>query len=78
MQEEQPAFFEIWFEKKTVKRAVNVGAVVGTILCLINQWQGIVLGAVPIDWLKIVLTYCVPYCVSSYSTVASRLEDMNP
>ena len=77
MTEEQPTFFSIWFERRTVRRAVNVAAIVGTILCLINQWQGIVLGNVPIDWLKVVLTYCVPYCVSSYSTTASKLEQLN-
>lgn len=64
-------FLSIWFRRSTVKRAVVVGLVVGTLLCLINQWQAIVLGVVPVDWLKVVLTYFVPYAVSSYSTAAS-------
>ncbi len=65
------SFVSIWFLRSTVKRAVVVGLVVGTLLCLINQWQAIVLGTVPVDWLKVVLTYFVPYAVSSYSTAAS-------
>lgn len=65
------SFMGIWFRRSTVKRAVVVGLVVGTLLCLINQWQAIVLGIVPVDWLKVVLTYFVPYAVSSYSTAAS-------
>lgn len=68
------SFFTLWFETATVKRAIKVALIVGTLLCLINQWQAIVHGTVPIDWFKVVLTYIVPYAVSSYSTVASRLS----
>lgn len=67
--------FALWTEGATVKRAVKVALIVGTLLCLINQWQAIIDGTVPIDWFKIVLTYIVPYAVSSYSTVASKLDN---
>lgn len=71
MKDGSVGFLRVWFRRSTVKRAVVVGLVVGTLLCLINQWQAIVLGVVPVDWLKVVLTYFVPYAVSSYSTAAS-------
>lgn len=51
----------------TMKRAVKVGAVVGSILVAINQADLLLLGIMPPIW-KIVLTYLVPYSVSSYSS----------
>lgn len=71
MSDTPPTFFGYWFQGPTVRRAAVVAAVVGTLLCLINQWQAIILATMPIDWLKVVLTYFVPYAVSSYSTAAS-------
>ena len=43
-----------------------VAAIVGTALNLINQWEGIT-GSVAIDYPKLMLTYTVPYLVSSIS-----------
>ena len=45
----------------------------GTILNLINQGDTL-LGAGSINWLKIALTYIVPYCVSTYGAVSYRLS----
>jgi methyl-accepting chemotaxis protein len=45
-----------------IKRAIIVALLVGSILVLINQWQG-VFTDVPLDPLKAVLTYLVPFCV---------------
>ena len=53
----------------TVKRALKVCAIVGTILVAINQGDLIMAGEAPPFW-KIILTYLVPYSVSSYSTAA--------
>lgn len=53
----------------TVKRAIKVSLVVGSILTLINQSDHMMTGEMPPAW-KIILTYLVPYCVSSYSTAA--------
>ena len=77
MTNNEPSFLSDWFLPSTLKRGLFVASVVGTLLCLINQWQAIVVGSVPIDWLKILLTYLVPYCVSSYSTVASAKDCRN-
>ena len=44
---------------------VWVAAVVGTVLNAINQGDVILAGGEP-NWLKIALTYCVPFCVATY------------
>jgi hypothetical protein len=46
-------------------RSLRVAVVVGTILNLINQGDALV-GEGEVDWLKVVLTYCVPFVVASY------------
>jgi hypothetical protein len=52
--------------------AAKLAVVVGTILLLINQWDAVT-GPGPVDWLKVVLTYCVPYLVSTYTSVSKDL-----
>lgn len=59
--------------RRTVFRALKVCGIVGTILILINQGDRIALGEFPPLW-KILLTYLVPYCVSSYSTAMLLIE----
>lgn len=56
----------------TPRRAAKLAAVVGTLLVFINQWEAVT-GAVPLDSLKVVLTYCVPYLVSTYTSVSKDL-----
>jgi hypothetical protein len=70
----------------TVRRAVRyslsdgipfrsgcVALVIGSILNLINQGDAI-LGMNSINWIKIVLTYFVPYAVSTYGAVSYRMS----
>jgi len=52
---------------------VGVALVVGTVLNLINQGDAL-FGAGAVNWLKIGLTYVVPYCVSTYGAVSYRLS----
>lgn len=54
------------------RRSFYVALVVGTVLNLINQGDALI-GAGSIDWLKVVLTYCVPYAVCTYGAVTSQL-----
>ena len=61
------------FSDGTSSRAGCVALVVGTILNLINQGDAI-FGAAPINWTKIVLTYLVPYAVSTYGAVSYRMS----
>lgn len=54
-----------------------VAAVIGTVLNLINQGDAL-FGGGSVNWLKISLTYLVPYCVSTYGAVSYRLSVEEP
>lgn len=47
------------------RRALIVAAVVGTLLNAINQGDAFLTGG-KVDWLKLGLTYCVPFLVATY------------
>jgi hypothetical protein len=55
------------------RRSLYVALLVGTVLNLINQGDAL-LGMASINWLKIVLTYCVPYAVCTYGAVSYQLK----
>jgi len=55
------------------QRSFWVALVVGTILNLINQGDALVSGR-PLDVVKLVLTYIVPYFVATYGAVSFRLQ----
>jgi hypothetical protein len=57
------------------RRAFLTALVVGTILNLINQGDALVAGG-HVVVAKLLLTYCVPYCVSTYGAVSLRLKLM--
>ncbi len=58
-----------------VKRSMKVALVVGTLLTLINQGSVLLAGQLSLDvLLKILLTYCVPYIVSTYAAVGAIQE----
>lgn len=54
------------------RRSLLVALLVGTILNLINQGDALLAG-LPLDIAKLLLTYLVPYCVSTYGAVSYRL-----
>ena len=68
-----PDFWKAAREKATVQRALRVAAVVGTILIAINQGDKILAGEFLPLW-KLVLTYCVPYSVSTYSAASFKVS----
>ncbi len=47
------------------KRSLIIAFLVGSILNLINQGDALMAG-VDVIWWKVALTYCVPFCVSTY------------
>ena len=59
------SFFKIAFKDGTPKKAFFTACVVGTVLTTINDGDSILLGDVP-PLLKVVLTYCVPVCVTTW------------
>ena len=61
-------FFEAALERGTVAASAKVALFVGSILALINYGDRIVLygDMRALDWFKLAVTYCVPYCVATY------------
>ncbi|NQV44736.1 MAG: nitrate/nitrite transporter NrtS [Rhodospirillales bacterium] len=58
--------------RSIVRRSVFVSMIVGTLLLIINQGDVMLGGAAP-DLVKTILTYLVPYCVSTYASVSAKL-----
>ena len=57
-------------------RSVKVSMLVGSLLVFINQGDLLLSGILSNDlWWKIPLTYCVPYCVSTYAAVDAILQN---
>lgn len=68
-------FIHHWFRRETVRRALTVAGIVGPILTVINQYD--VLWRLEFSlrfWMKVVLTFLVPYCVSSFSSARAYME----
>jgi hypothetical protein len=57
------------------KAALIAALVVGTILNLINQGEALCSGG-ELNFLKLGLTYLVPYCVATYGAVTARRRFM--
>lgn len=57
----------------TPRRAAMVAVIVGTVLNLINQGDAFFVGGA-IDGGKLLLTYLVPYAVSTHGAVSARLR----
>lgn len=55
------------------RRAFLVAVVVGSVLNLINQGDTI-FGPKAIDWGKLLLTFIVPYLVSTHGAVSARMS----
>jgi hypothetical protein len=68
-----PALLDIILSRGIVRRSLWIALIVGTILNLIAQGDFLIAGEHLNLW-KILLTYCVPYGVSTYGAVTARLE----
>lgn len=55
------------------RRSFYVALVVGTILNIINQGDAI-FGIESVNWLKVLLTYFVPYAVCTYGAVSAQVK----
>ena len=67
-----PPILQMIFSDGTPKKAILTALVVGSILISINHGDFIVDGSMPASW-KIILTYCVPYCVTTWGAVTGKL-----
>ena len=53
-----------------VRRSLMVALIIGSVLTAINQGDVILSGQQPVWW-KVVLTYCVPFCVATYGAYSA-------
>lgn len=60
----QPLFKQV-FTGSQLRQSLVVTIVVGSLLNAINQGDAL-LGGGPINWIKLLLTFAVPFCVASY------------
>lgn len=68
-------FIRVALRAAVVKRSLMVALLVGSILNLINQGDTLISGHFErLHLLKLLLTYMVPYLVSSYAMVTLDLE----
>ncbi len=68
-------FWEIAFSREVVRRALRVAGIVGVVLAIINHGDNIMRMTIGFDTIwRVLLTFCVPYCVSTYSSVLSVRE----
>ena len=66
-------FFDIAFKDGTPRKAFLTACVVGTILTSINHGDTILAGEYP-PILKILLTYCVPFCVTTWGSYLGKKD----
>ena len=69
------AIWQCAIAPSVLRRSLAAAVIVGTVLNLINQGDALFAGKA-LDWLKVALTYIVPYCVATYGAVAFRLDAM--
>ena len=66
-----PKLAQMIFGDGTPRKAIYTALVVGTILTAINHGDVILGGGMPSVW-KVLLTYCVPYCVTTWGAVTGK------
>jgi hypothetical protein len=67
-----PSFLAVAVRRDIVRRALGYGIVVGAILITINYADVMLAGEISArDLSKMLLTICVPYCVSTASSVGA-------
>ena len=68
-------YCEIAISPSVINRAIKVSLIVGTALNLINQGGAIIeLDFQSVNILKLLLTYLVPYSVTTYTATAMKVE----
>ncbi|MBX3418638.1 MAG: nitrate/nitrite transporter NrtS [Pirellulaceae bacterium] len=67
---------QLAFQTSVIKRSLCFSLVVGTILTAINQGDIVMSGKLEArHWFKIGLTYCVPFIVSTLSSVGALRQN---
>jgi|TARA_B100001142_G_C13862481_1_gene472767 Na+(H+)/acetate symporter ActP len=59
-------------------RALKMASIVGVVLAIINHGDHILLGTMTAtNWIKVLITFCVPFCVSTISSVLAIRREQN-
>ena len=65
-------------ERSVIRRAASLAVVVGSLLVAINHGDALLRGDISMGRvLRIFLTVAVPYCVSTYSSIAALRDRVN-
>lgn len=68
------AIVSIALHRTTIASSLQVGLVVGVLLNFINQWGAIIsMQFAAINYPKALLTFAVPYLVSTYATIKAKM-----
>lgn len=71
----QPTVWNIATDGTVIRRSAKIAFVVGIIIGMINHGDRIMSGQMDLNgWLKFMLTFLVPYSVSTYSSVMAVRE----
>ena len=67
-----PTYWNMAMCDGTPRKAFITALIVGTILTAINHGDLLVAGTAP-PLTKVALTYCVPYCVTTWGAITGKL-----
>ena len=70
----RPTLTQMIFKDGTPKKAFYTAAIVGSILTFINHGDVILNRSFPSIW-KVTLTYCVPYCVTTWGAATGKMAE---
>ena len=69
---------ELFVRKDVAFRAFKIALIVGIILAGINHGDHLIKGEMTTNnWIKILVTFCVPYCVSSFSSAMAIKKEQS-
>jgi hypothetical protein len=67
------SFSKLAFGGGTPRKAAITALFVGSILVAINHGDSILAGH-PLEFHKVILTYCVPYCVATWGAMTGKMS----
>jgi hypothetical protein len=70
---------QICLRREHLRQTIKIALIIGTILFLINQADVVLRGdATATTWLKVGLSYCVPFIVSNLGLLAGKRAEAKP
>ena len=70
--------FKVATRSDVLLRAFKMASIVGIVLAIINHGDHILLGTMTFNnWIKIMITFLVPFCVSTISSVLAIKREQN-